>query len=153
MSGNHSKISILQHNTGRISNAMHSVLETALKSSIDFVLIQEPWIANDNITTVSHSAYYCILPSSQNIRPRVAIYARKQANLTYCQRNDLVNDSDIIIIDVSSSNIETFQIINIYNEKSLNSESDNSYTIERSLQNIQILTKALVARDFNSYYS
>ena len=73
--------------------------------------------------------------------------------MTYYQRNDIVNDSNIIIINVSSLYIETFQIINIYNKKSLDSESDNSYTIERSLQNIQILTKALVARDFNSYYS
>jgi len=101
---------------------MHSCLETAVKSSIDLVLIQEPSIIfQDNIAiTVSHPAYYCILPnSSNNIRPRVAIYIRKLANLTYCQRTDLTSDSDIIILDISGSNIESFQIINIYNEKSL----------------------------------
>ena len=116
---------------------MHSCLETAIKSTIDFVLIQEPWIAADNITTVSHAAYYCILSNSQNIRPRVVIYARKQANLTYYQKTDLTSDSNIIIIDVSSSNINTFQIINIYNEKSLDLNSDQSnYTVKRSLQHI-----------------
>ena len=115
---------------------MHSCLEIAIKSFINFVLIQEFWIATDNITTVSHAAYYCILSSSQNTRPRVAIYVKKQANLTYCQRTDLTSDSDIIIIDVSSSNINTFQIINIYNEKSLDLNSDDNYTVKRSLQHL-----------------
>ena len=78
-----SRISIMQHNTARSTNIMHSCLEIAIKSSIDFVLIQEFWIAVDNIITVSHAAYYCILSNSQNFRSRVAIYARKQANLTY----------------------------------------------------------------------
>ena len=127
----------MQHNTAKTANIMYSCFEIAIKSFIDFVLIQKLWIANDNITTVSHAAYYCILPNSQNIRPRVVIYARKQANLTYCQRTDLTSDSDIIIIDVSSSNINTFQIINIYNEKSLDLDSDeSSYTVKRSLQHI-----------------
>src|SRR5204863_4755686 len=110
--------------------------------------------AVDNITIISHAAYYCILSNSQNIRSRVAIYARKQANLTYCQRTDLISDSDIIIIDVSSSNINTFQIINIYNEKSLDLDSDEtSYTVKRSLQHIQLSKKTLIADDFNAHYN
>ena len=73
----------MQHNIARSTNIMYSCFEIAIKSSIDFVLIQKFWIANDNTTTVSHAAYYCILSNSQNIRSRIAIYARKQANLTY----------------------------------------------------------------------
>ena len=101
---------------------------------------------------MSHSAYYCILPNTQNIRPRVAIFARKQASLTFCQRTDQISDSDIIIIDVSSPQIESFQIINIYNEKSLDSESD-SYTVERSLQHLSLVKETLIAGDFNSHHS
>jgi len=58
---------------------MNSCPEIAIKSHIDFVLIQESWIhAKDYAITVSHLAYYCILPNlSNNIRSRVAIYARK----------------------------------------------------------------------------
>ncbi len=114
---------------------MYSCLEIAIKSFIDFVLIQKFWIVVDNIITILHVSYYYILSNSQNIRSRVAIYVRKQANLIYCQRIDLNSDFDIIIINVSSSNINTFQIINIYNEKSLDSDSDeSSYTVKRSLQ-------------------
>jgi hypothetical protein len=66
----------------------------------------------------------------------------------------LTESSDIIIIDVSGSNIETFQIINIYNEKSLDSESDSTdYTVERSLQHIQITKETLIAGDFNAHHS
>ena len=141
MSETSSKISILQHNTNKSQIIMQSCLEIAIELSIDFILIQESWIAFDNNNnnaayTISHSAYYCILPESiNNIRPRVAIFARKLSKYKFCYRTDLISDFDIIIIDISESDIDTFQIINIYNEKSLNTQSNNnnSYTVERSL--------------------
>ena len=146
----------MQHNTARTSDIMHSCLETAVKQAIDFVLIQELSIRFENniAITVSHSAYYCILStSSDNIRLRVAVFARKLSNYKFCHRTDLTSDSDIIIIDVSGSNIKTFQIINIYNEKNLNTESDISYTAERSLQYIDLTMKTLVTEDFNAHHS
>ena len=92
--------------------------------------------------------------NSQNIRSRVAIYARKQANLTYCQKTDLTSNFDIIIIDVSNSNINIFQIINIYNEKNLDLDSNqNNYIIKKSFQYIQLLKKTLIADDFNTYHN
>src|SRR5438552_19087705 len=133
----HSKISIMSHNIAKTSDIMHSCLETAVKQAIDFVLIQEFSIKFENniVITVFHSAYYCILSTfSDNIRFRVAVFARKLSNYKFCYRTDLISDSDIIIIDVSDSNIKTFQIINIYNEKNLDTESNISYTVKRSLQ-------------------
>ena len=88
----HSRISIMQHNTNRNQNHIHSCLQSALELSIDFVLIQEPWIAfdnnNNNIAySITHSSYYCILPeNSQNIRPRVVIYVRKYSKYQFCYR-------------------------------------------------------------------
>jgi hypothetical protein len=115
---NNSKIEILQHNTARSIPIMHTCLEIANKSNIDFVLIQEPWIADNNISTVSHSAFTAILPNSQNIRPRVIIYARKATIYNYCARPDLINDPDIQILDISGPGVN-FQLINLYNKKSL----------------------------------
>src|SRR5947207_5587076 len=152
----HSKISIMQHNTARTSDIMHSCLETAVKQAIDFVLIQELSIRFENniVITLFHSAYYCILSIySDNIRFRIAVFARKLSNYKFCHKTDLTSDSDIIIIDVSGSNIKIFQIINIYNEKSLNTESDISYTAERSLQYIDLTMKTLVTEDFNVHHS
>ena len=73
----HSKISILQHNTNKKQEIMQSCLQSALELAIDFVLIQEPYIAFNNSVayTITHPSYHCILPSTtHNIRPRVAIY-------------------------------------------------------------------------------
>ena len=72
-----SKIQFIQHNTNRNPHVMHTCLDYAIKLKIDFVVFQEPYIAKDNITTISHFAFYYILPPTQNIRPRVMIFARK----------------------------------------------------------------------------
>jgi hypothetical protein len=155
-SQSHSKIFILQHNTNKNQYVMHSCLESAIKFKTDFICIQEPWIAfnNNAAYTVSHSAYYCILPDSQNIRPRVAIYARKQSSFSFCHRTDLTSDTDIVIVDVSGPGIETFQIINIYNEKSLDSDPEfTDYTVERSLQYVQLSHETLIVGDFNAHHN
>ncbi len=72
-----SKIQIFQHNANRNPHCMHTYLDYAIELKIDFILFQKPYIVKDNIITISHSAFYCIMPSTQNIRPRVIIFARK----------------------------------------------------------------------------
>jgi hypothetical protein len=96
---NNSKIEIIQHNTARQIPVMHSCLEMAFKANIDFVLIQEPWITRDNIKTVSHPAYISILPTrKEEIRLRVAIFARKNTPYNYTVRPDIIIDSDILML-------------------------------------------------------
>jgi hypothetical protein len=78
---------------------MHLCLKIAFKANIDFVLIQEPWIARDNIGTVSHPAYISILPTrKEEIRPKVTIFARKNTPYNYTTRPDITTDSDILIL-------------------------------------------------------
>ena len=117
---NNSKIEIIQHNTARQVPIMHTCLEIAFKANIDLILIQEPWIAKDNIGTVSHPAYISILPpTNKKIRPRVAIFARKNTPYSYTARPDISMDPDIIILQISGPGIKPFQLINLYNEKGL----------------------------------
>ena len=71
------KIQFMQYNVNRNSHTMHTCLNYAIKLKTDFILFQELFVARDNITTISHSAFYCIMPTIQNIRPRVMIFARK----------------------------------------------------------------------------
>ena len=79
---------------------------------------------------------------------------KKQSVYKFCQRIDLTADFDIIIINVSGPNIETFQIINIYNEKSLNPDSDSTNNIiKRDLYNIQIIKEIMICEDFNTHYN
>jgi len=42
---------------------MHICLNYAIELKTDFILFQEPFVARDNVITISHSAFYCIMPT------------------------------------------------------------------------------------------
>ena len=109
----------MQHNCARNTANMHTYLEIGLERNIDFILIQESWIAQNNIYIISHTAYHTILPEFCDIRPRMAVFVKKNLIHQFCYRSDLCKDSNIIILDILNSEIPDFQIINIYNKKSL----------------------------------
>src|SRR4030095_4505505 len=132
MSKTSNRIEILQNNTDRIPEAIYISLELAFKATTDFILIQEPWIADNNIGTVSHPAYITILPNKKdNIRPRIAIFARKDTKFSYTARPDIINDPDILILQISGPGLKLIQLINLYKKNVLGKNSD--YTVKRSL--------------------
>jgi hypothetical protein len=133
---------------------MHTCLDYGIESSIDFILFQESYVARDNITTISHSAYYCIMPTIQDLRARVMIFARKQSRYDFCMRTDIYIDNNILIIDIidkTKAYSETIQIINIYNEKSLK-EDCNEYIVQRKLNQIISYKNTILCEDLNVYY-
>src|SRR6266498_4166555 len=134
---NHFKISIMQYNCARNTANMYTCLEIGLERNIYFILIQEPWIAQDNTYTISHTAYHTILPEFCDVRLRVAVFAKKDLIYQFCYRSDLCKDSDIIILDILNSEIPDFQIMNIYNEKLLK-ENCNDWTLNRILPYIKL---------------
>jgi len=124
---NSSRIQFLQQNVDKNDSKMHTCLQIDLELNIDFVLFQESFINTNTMTTISHSAYYCIISESEKIRFRVMIFAKKSSRFQFCQRSDICSDTDIIIIDINDSlnpETEVIQLINIYNEKSL-AENNN----------------------------
>src|SRR6266536_4546896 len=134
---NHFKISIMQHNCARNTANMYICLEIGLERNIDFILVQESWIARDNIYIISHTAYYIILPEFCDVRSRVVVFAKKYLIHQFCYRYDLCKDSDIIIIDILNSEIPDFQIMNVYNEKTLK-ENCNDWILDRILPHIKL---------------
>src|SRR6266498_1163177 len=116
---NYFKISIIQHNCVRKTANIHIYLEIGLERNIDFILIQELWIAKNNIYIISHTTYHTILPEFYDIRPRVVVFVKKDLIHQFCYRSNLCKDSDIIILDILNSEIPGFQIMNVYNKKSL----------------------------------
>lgn len=146
-----SSILFLQNNVARKQEAMISCLEIGVELKIDFVLFQEPWVSKDNSLTISHPSYNALLPEPKDIRPRVAIFYRKLSRFQFCQRNDICQDSDIIIIDILGTKIKDFQLINIYNEKSLKEDQDD-WTIERALVNITPSKNTIIGGDFNAHH-
>ncbi len=67
----------MQYNCARNTVNIYIYLEIGLERNIDFILIQELWIAQDNIYIISHTTYHIILPEFCDIRPRVAVFAKK----------------------------------------------------------------------------
>jgi hypothetical protein len=133
---------------------MYICLELAFKATIDFILIQEPWIANNNIGIVSYPAYITILPAikeNENIRPRVAIFARKDTRYSYTARPDIIHDPDILMLHISGHGLKPIQLINLYNEEGLGNNKD--YTVKRSLQYLAPGKRAMISGDFNAHHS
>ena len=133
-----SKIQFLQQNVDRNPHKMHTCLEIGLELKIDYILFQEPYINMTTKITISHSAYYYIMSESEEVRPRVMIFAKKSSRFQFCQRSDICSDTDILIIDINDSlnaKAEVIQLINIYNEKSL-AENSNEWTVKRSLKDV-----------------
>ena len=150
-----SKIQFLQQNADKNDSKMHTCLQIDLELNIDFVLFQESFINTDSMTTISHSAYYCIMSESEKIRLRVMIFAKKSSRYQFCQRSDICSDTDILIIDINdslNSDAEVIQLINVYNEKSL-SENSNEWTVKKNLQNITSAKNIIVCEDFNAHHS
>ena len=52
---------------------------------------------------ISHSAYYCIILESEEIKPRVMIFVKKSSRFQFCQRLDIYYDIDILVIDINDS--------------------------------------------------
>lgn len=83
------------------------------------------------------------------------IFARKQSNYDFCFRSDLCSDSDCQIIDITDKTkgfSETIQLINIYNEKSLQ-ENSNEYTVQRVLSQITPHKNTIFCGDLNAHHS
>ena len=90
------KLRILQHNCNRSTNVEQKILEYAVKNA-DMVLLQEPWIGNDNIS-ISHLAFTKITfnnDNQANFKARTMAFISKNLNTKCTPRYDISNDSDI----------------------------------------------------------
>src|SRR6266536_1811721 len=149
---NHFKISIMQYNCARNTVNIHTCLEIGLERNIDFILVQELWIAQDNIYIISYTTYHTILSEFCDVRSRVAVFVKKDLIHQFCYRSDLYKDNDIIILDILNSEIPDFQIMNVYNEKSLK-ENCNDWTLNRILPHIKPQKYSIICGDFNAHHS
>ena len=98
---------------------MQTILEYVVKNA-DIVLLQEPWIGNDNIS-ISHPAFTKIAfnnDNQANFKARTMAFISKNLNINIncTSRYDISNDSNIQMLDISL-NVENFMICNIYNKK------------------------------------
>ena len=93
----------MQQNVDRNPHKMQTYLKIGLELKIDYILFQESYINMTIKTTISHSAYYYIIPESEEIRPRVMIFVKKSSRFQFCQRLDIYFNTNILIININNS--------------------------------------------------
>ena len=97
---------ITQHNCARSSLVMQSLLNT-LAGKTDIILLQEPWIFQDNQSTITHPAFNSIIPASQSqhSRPRVLAFISKTTELSCNPRPDIYSDLDVQVLEISAKGL------------------------------------------------
>ena len=115
-------IKFVQHNVNRQNIAHHTILQQALTSYVDIVLLQEPYCmekGSEGFITISHPSFHTILPCPATptiiTRPRVLAYVRKSCTVEFTPRYDICNDSDMQVIEFFRK--EPFYVVNVYNKK------------------------------------
>ena len=158
---------IVQHNLNRQKEALHSTLEVCTRNKVDIILFQEPYIArkptqdeqdeqDESYICIQHGSYFAIPPKPTllNIgqRPRVLAYIRRNSGIQANPRYDICNDLDIQVIDILGVE-EPFSIINLYNEKQLETAVTTT-TVDRVLLPMEQREKpVLLAGDFNLHHT
>ncbi len=148
-----SKIQIVQHNCAKNVNVMHSLLNSVMNK--DIVLIQESWIFKDNKIIISHSAFTILLSSSNlDTRSQTAVFINKNRQKFICTlRFNISMNSDLQAITISINNSsEIVLLLNIYNEKSQEENSD-IWIVKKKLKDIQLFLKSIICKDFNAHHS
>ena len=140
-------IRILQANVNKSLQATETILDLGIRSA-DLILIQEPWIIQDqgqSSRSVLHSAYQPMLPRYGNHRPRVIIYAKRSLlNSVELVPQD-IQDPDAQGIIVKDKTNKSLQILNVYNEQ----DSEGTWTLERTLYSTQVQPNCILGGDFN----
>ena len=154
-------LNVYSLNTCRSNEVCHAALHLASTHTRDFdiILFQEPWWGNSATPGVrippNIQGWTPILPTFRKIpgdsRPRVMAYIRKESQIKFEIRTDLIDDLDIQIIDVrrNGENLPT-RLVNIYNNAD---PEDDLYSVDR-LRRIALdpMVPTILTGDWNLHH-
>ena len=134
--------------------AMYHITEKQ-DPTLDLFLIQEPWWerVNNTYATTTFPGWQMILPKRplrDDERPRVAAFYRLGTPLEITLRNDLITDTDVMVLDVKreGSPHPPTRTINLYNQKPLGENTD--WTIDRLAgTHLDPTTPTIITGDWN----
>ena len=151
---NFQNLKFAQHNCRKSINVMQSILKHVKTNSLNLMLIQKSWIQNDenhNNMTISHPNFTCLIPRIKKYKSRVATFVNKcRKELKCTSKIDLINDLDIQILNIFINDLKNVKIVNIYNKKNQNPDSQTR-TTDRLL-NITIGKSILTYGNFNAHH-
>ena len=143
-------IKILSYNTGRAALAHEIALNEAYFSSVDIILIQEPYIFHERHRriTKNNPSYdtFSHINDWISTRPRVMTYVRKGSGL-YPEQADSKSSGDVLHLRLNLPSGRILNVFNIYNAPGSNTESSlhNIY----SLPSNSFKGNCLLKGDFN----
>ena len=144
-----SSIKILQVNLNRSAPATESALETAIDHEADLIVIQEPWVTDDNTRSIAHQSFTQILPPDNNLRPRTLVYVSKAFRPLASLVISSPKDPDLLAIDIIEGNAK-IQLLNVYNEA--DQAGVGPKTLERCLFHQVLSPHTILLGDFNIHH-
>lgn len=153
-------LSILSVNVGKGHTSHELALALAFDSSIDILLIQEPYInkAYARRLTKKHPSYECFSPvDSWEHHPRVLTYARKGVGLrtsqTYLLPHGHPAANDLLSLTIQTTSDNSLTIVNVYNAPPGSPSRENlAATTLLSLPPPALPPHTFIAGDFNLHH-
>jgi hypothetical protein len=142
-------IRIISHNVNRSSTAVTALLNSACKSA-DTILIQEVNITDPCYEVTHPNILLFKPPKGQRRSNRTRAYiSRSNPFLQVTQRTDVCNDPDLQALEVSTTLIPSFLLLNIYNE---HHPESSAYTIPRTLTPLTLPPRCIITGDLNAHH-
>lgn len=153
-------LKILSINANTSQEVTEDFLQQGVEQQFDIIVVQEPWWFGKNsnpprddftnFTSTSHQSFMQISPNHPiNLRPRTLTYVSKSCELNVNLSQESPLDTDIQILSVSDGQT-TIQLINLYNQLSL--EGGNTNTFQRHLANLIPHSNSIIIGDFNAHH-
>lgn len=151
-------VRIVQINCNKSTNVMQGVMEVG--GDADIIAIQEPWIGREQQTvdqtkyalTVGHAGYDIIFrKNTDGEKARVMWMVRKDRGLRYSIHNDLWDNRDASVMDVTLSDNSTLRIINIYHQANQTSKGSPGCVLRRFPPNLCHGQITAIVGDFNAH--
>jgi hypothetical protein len=139
----------MSHNMNRSTTALTTLLNTAGPTT-DIVLMQEVNI-KDPRYAITHPDFLLLLPSHAYHKvTHTAMYvSRLNPHIQVTPRLDVSRDPDLQVLDVSTTLIPSFYLLNIYNECDPRTKI---YTIPHSLTPLALACHCVITGDLNTHY-
>jgi hypothetical protein len=82
-------------------------------------------------------------------KQKIMTFVFKSFKFSITSQSNLCSNTNIQKLNISKTNIEDFTIVNVYNEKSQKSNS-NEYRIEKKLKTTELIKNLIICNDFNA---
>lgn len=135
--------------------ASTDMLLNSIVGDADVVITQHPFWRTGYEQT--HPSFEHLVPSFNHIRPRATFWVtRTRPDLSFSLLSTVITDltGDAAVLEVRQANSDPFIIVNVYNEKPLDKNIHQEYTMTRIFNELASLsTRCIITGDMNAHHT